>query len=606
MTSNFTNISVSDTVLSDTITTNTLNCNYLAISSTEIGASTLKCNNLLPFSGSNISINSNNTNVNGYLTVSSQTALAKANSASQILFTTSGEQTFMDMYSHSNVANIFPDARIFSIGGVANVAGSGTLYIGSRNCNFGPGLFTPTAGIGNLNITYNSSNITGNLYCNRFVNIKGNLECDANLQVDRNANILGNLTVGNVIIGNQLTNNANINCANINANGGIIQNLIVNNSFSTSGNVNAGNVISNANLITLGNLVINSTGNISNALTIRSGFKGATATNKFITYDIPFNGTHYFWDNIESTGDLLVNGGANIVGNSLFGSDVNITGNLFVSTFGNIISLRGSGNSEVGYNALNRKIKMGAIDATTQRISFYCSSNITAENMNGYIEIDSETNGATTQNRGALNMVCGNITMGSINGQSFILYNKNAEIQGNINALQALSVLGNTSVQILKYADLYRDNIRVVDCWGAINAITILNNAYVPFSTPLVGAVDQLSSPWFRVNKQGQSLTIGCQVILSLHTGAAFTNTTTGQFQVETSTTSAFTTFTSRTLVRCLGTFAQDSYNQYIIDFILPTTEQYFRIKYNGNATYTLIGGVANGYLSRYSFRTYV
>jgi hypothetical protein len=645
--STFQNIFVSDTatissVVCDTLTTNS------AISTDTYGGTTVKTNTIIPYTGSSITMNSSNLNVSGNLTVNKNCYLAQSNTASQVLLATSGDYTFIDMYSHSNVANVFPDTRIFSNGGLGNVAGTGDLHIASRDLYLGSTLLTPSSGQGNLFINYKSANIQNEAYCKNILDVTGNILGRANLQVNRNANIVGNLSVGNVLIGNQLTNTANINCANINANGANIGGNIfsgniyqtftinspVNNSIHTTyiepclnnsskfvlikgnsplvgytqiygadvnlfGNVtcdrglrvgtsfsNAGDLVCNrnanifGNINALGNLIVNSDANINNALTIRSGFKGSVATNKFITYDIPVTGTHYFWDNME------------------------ITGNLFVDEFINEANL--SGNTIVGYNTLNRKIKMGAIDATTQRISFYASSNITAENMNGYIEIDAETNGATTQNRGVLNMVCGNIKMGSVNGQTFILYNKNAELQGNVNILSKLDVLGNTTVANLSYNNLYKNNIRMADCWGGINATGILNNAYVAIGPAVGGVVDQISSPWIRVNKQGQSLTISCQIILSLHTNGPFTNTTAGSFQVQTSTTSAFTTFTLRTLSRCIGAFAQDSYTDYILTFILPTTEEYIRVHYSGNATYTLVGGLASAYLSRYSFRTFI
>lgn len=340
MTSNFTNIIVSDSVVSDTVTTDTLNCNSLAINATNFGVSGSGLfNSIIPYNGlsttlgasnvivsGNIRINGNiegNTRFNGPLntftgntvfngnvianksitfsgnlitgnietttfTSTNGTSIAKANVASQIVMDTSGEITLIDLYSHSNISNIFADSRIVSVGGLSNTAGSGTLYIGSRNCFMGRGAYTPDAGgAGNITLNYNSANIQGNLYCNRLVDINGNLITNGNLQVDRNTNMLGNLTVGNILL------NQNLSLV-----GNVLTELDV-----------------NGNLITLGNLVVNSTGNISNALTIRSGFKGAVATNKFITYDIAGTGTHYFFDNIESTGNLLVNGNANIVGN---------------------------------------------------------------------------------------------------------------------------------------------------------------------------------------------------------------------------------------------------------------------------------------------------
>lgn len=669
--STFTNITVSDTVTADTVVCDNLVTNSV-LSATTYGGAITSTNSIIPYSGSNITlaannnfdINTSNVDIAGNLIVNSKCFLAQSNAASQILMTTSGEQTFIDLYSHSNVANIFPDSRIFSIGGAANVSGSGTLYIGSRNCNFGPGLFTPTAGIGNLTITYNSSNIIGNVYCSKLVDITGNLSVSANLDVDRDANILGNLRVGNVIIGNQLTNTANINCANINTTfGGIVSgnmsigNIISVGLVSSSGNVVAGNVIANyANLTTLfigssasytqstGTALVMSqnttfdntvtgtiSGNVYPQYSFGSGREHVWSTdvgNANISYYGISDGTapdsDYFITykravgmkispiptSTDFTEALRVVGTSNISGDALFVSNVNITGNLAVSTAANIISLTGSGNTIVGYNALNRKIRIGAIDATTQRLTFYGSSNVTAENVNGYIEIDGASNGATTQNQGVLNMVAGNITMGTVNSQSFILYNKNVEIQGNINALTKLTVSGNTSVTNLNYTDLFNTNVRIGNAWGAITLATptIANGAYVPFGATVYGTLDGIDTTnrWIRVNKNGQSLTVGVNLILTFEINTGFTNTTTGAFQVNTSTSSAFTTNTDRTLGRVIKAYVASEVVNVILDFILPTTEEYFRVRYNGNATWSFVAGSANAYLSRYSVRTYL
>lgn len=653
--STFQNIFVSDTatissVVCDTLTTNS------AISTDTYGGTTVKTNTIIPYTGSSVSVNSANLNVSGNLTVNKNCFLAQSNTASQVILSTSGEYTFIDLHSHSNIANIFPDTRLLSYGGLSNTVATGTFQISSRNLHLGGGLFAPSSGAGNLLITYQSANIQNEAYCKNILEVDGNILGRANLQVNRNANIVGNLTVGNVLIGNQLTNTANINCANINANGGIITGNLQVGNLSTTANISIGNVISNfANInnvfigssasytATSGTALIISqnttfdntvTGTISGNVYPQFSFGGgrehifSTDVNDssiayygisgggvpdsdyFITYKrgtgmkiSPTNTTENF------TEALRVIGTSNITGNSLFGSNVEIIGNLDVDTSANIVSLTGSGNTIVGYNTLNRKIKMGAIDATTQRISFYASSNITAENMNGYIEIDAETNGATTQNRGVLNMVCGNITMGSVNGQSFILYNKNAELQGNVNILSKLDVLGDTNVAMLNFTDIKNTNVRIADCWGPIflGTPTIPNGQYVPFGATVVGTLDQIdtTNKWIRINKNGQSLTVGVKVTLTFEINTGFTNTTTGAFQVQTSTTSAFTVANSRTLARVIGAFTSSQVVERTLDFILPTTEEYFRVIYNGNATWSFVGGAANAYLSRYSVRTY-
>jgi hypothetical protein len=44
--------------------------------------------------------------------------------------------------------------------------------------------------------------------------------------------------------------------------------------------------------------------NSNTSLIITPGYKGSTATNNYVTYDIQTNGTHYFWDNVEVDSNL--------------------------------------------------------------------------------------------------------------------------------------------------------------------------------------------------------------------------------------------------------------------------------------------------------------
>jgi hypothetical protein len=72
------------------------------------------------------------------------------------------------------------------------------------------------------------------------------------------------------------------------------------------GNVN----LSGSNDITgTGGLTINNPLSTSASnLNIVPGYKAGVATSTYVTYDIPSTGTHYFWDNVEVSGGLTVDG----------------------------------------------------------------------------------------------------------------------------------------------------------------------------------------------------------------------------------------------------------------------------------------------------------
>ena len=63
------------------------------------------------------------------------------------------------------------------------------------------------------------------------------------------------------------------------------------------------------------NIIIQKTnGDTTNQLTISPGYKGATPTTSFITYDIPGSETHFFQDSVEVNSNLILdtfNGSSN-------------------------------------------------------------------------------------------------------------------------------------------------------------------------------------------------------------------------------------------------------------------------------------------------------
>jgi hypothetical protein len=63
------------------------------------------------------------------------------------------------------------------------------------------------------------------------------------------------------------------------------------------------------------------------ALSIKSGYKGSTLTQGYVTYDVPYEGTHFFWDNVEIHNRLFINTPTNPLFNYSGLINMNITGN---------------------------------------------------------------------------------------------------------------------------------------------------------------------------------------------------------------------------------------------------------------------------------------
>jgi hypothetical protein len=65
-------------------------------------------------------------------------------------------------------------------------------------------------------------------------------------------------------------------------------------------------------------------------LSILPGFKGASAESSTVTYDLPNSGTHYFWDNLETSGQITA--GSKITSGSTITATGQITGASFNAT----------------------------------------------------------------------------------------------------------------------------------------------------------------------------------------------------------------------------------------------------------------------------------
>ncbi len=74
--------------------------------------------------------------------------------------------------------------------------------------------------------------------------------------------------------------------------------------LGSTGNFGIGTVSPFQKLDVRGNVYILGQGPTTNGLNINAGFKQNTATNGYVTYDISGTGTHYFGDNLETTGTI--------------------------------------------------------------------------------------------------------------------------------------------------------------------------------------------------------------------------------------------------------------------------------------------------------------
>jgi len=208
----FQNITVADTVLTDTLSCNQLITNS-AISTTEYGGISTKTNSILPYSGNAISIlgplggNLNTLNISsanvicnsnvavqGNLITNGNCFLDFVNIASQTQVYNTPGASYIDFYSHSNIANVLPDLRIASLGGLSNIVGTGIAHINSRSLFMGSSVLAPSAGTGNLVVNYASANISGDLYTSGNMNVSGNIN-STNLRISR----LSSSAAGNVI-----------------------------------------------------------------------------------------------------------------------------------------------------------------------------------------------------------------------------------------------------------------------------------------------------------------------------------------------------------------------------------------------------------------------
>lgn len=111
---------------------------------------------------------------------------------------------------------------------------------------------------------------------------------------------------------------------------------LFNNNLQTTGDATIGGAlttgVTNAGfkVITGGNTTQN------NTLSIRPGYKQNVATAGYCTYDLTGVSTHYFWDRLETSGDISCNSNLHVVGdidcsNATIGHDLDVNNNLDVT-----------------------------------------------------------------------------------------------------------------------------------------------------------------------------------------------------------------------------------------------------------------------------------
>jgi hypothetical protein len=111
----------------------------------------------------------------------------------------------------------------------------------------------------------------------------------------------------NLIASNTLPSNLTLQGTTVIPSGSVIQ-------FQESGqnpiNISNGTDIAGAGMLTISNPSLSS----SNNLNIIPGYRGSVQNNGWVTYDLPGIGTHYFWDNVEISSNLQVDGSLNSTG----------------------------------------------------------------------------------------------------------------------------------------------------------------------------------------------------------------------------------------------------------------------------------------------------
>ena len=301
-TTNFQNISVSGSVVSSDVTCDTLNTNILQINTTDINlGGSLFVNSISPFSGNIINIQSNKD-----ITLNTSNVNITGNSIiSGTLFT----KNINAGTSNINAGNIILSGGLDIIGSInlGNIYQSYTINSPINSTIHTTYIEPSIDNTSDFVLIKAESPNTG------FVALYGqNVISYANVLCDRG------ISIGNGINGSKLS------------------------AYKSS------DLYGNTSI--LGNLIINSDANISNQLTTRSGFKGAVATNKFVTYDIPGIGTHYFNDSIEIVNALVV--GGSISGGSITGTG-NISGGNIITTGLMSASRISTGNIDTGNINLN-------------------------------------------------------------------------------------------------------------------------------------------------------------------------------------------------------------------------------------------------------------
>ncbi len=231
--------------------------------------------------------------------------------------------------------------------------------------------------------------------------------------------------------------------------------------LTTAGNANiTGNLGVKGNLFTFSNLIVNSDGNSNNQLIIRSGYKGSSATNRYVTYDIGITGTHYFWDNMEVSANVGIGGTSAPSANLDVQGNARITGNLNVDSGTFWVDAT---NNRVGILNTNPQQALDVVGSANISVDTFVRNNLAIGATSAGANLDVVGNARVSGN---LNVDSGTFWVDATNNRVGIL---------NTNPQQALDVIGSANISANTFV---RNNLAI----GATSAganLDVVGNARI-------------------------------------------------------------------------------------------------------------------------------
>jgi hypothetical protein len=445
--------------------------------------------NVSVFTTANITFNAGtdtlavgNLTSNGYNVLTANSAVASANSGSDITFTgTIGTLAGQLNVINANVgifgaANAIPvltvndkglvvavsTANINSELGLQGTDGSNSVIVTGDTITFSSNN-NVVVSISNANIDISTAQNISNTASPAFANlsiansatVSGNLSggnltvlgittLDGNISVGQNANIAGNLTVNDVMAGNIFTGNISGTSLLITGGTALEGNLQVGSSIVVGNALTIeGNLVANQNANIAGNLVVNQNANIAGNLT--AGNINLTGVLNLDNLNISGNAT---------IGENLATGGNATIGENLI---VSSNANSTSTATGAIITEGGLGvlgNIYVGENIFSYgtftslgAAVVGQSMTVTGALTVY--GGLTqlmvegASTLYGNVVVNSNSN-STSPFTGALQVVGGVGVQGNLNVNGISSFAGNVNIESNLNVNANVSVVGLT------------------------------------------------------------------------------------------------------------------------------------------------------------------